>query len=178
MSTVCHRLHLQLGGCSSALSLSLSLSLSLLLSLFSGKLRLLRRLARIFKYTRVLSLPLNHIFILYLFAGPPSTCTRCYPIPTLCPPCLTHPLAAHLPASVGILIVYILHFHGVNKHNNRQQQQQRKNDAKYCEKTIEKKYETQRRRAEIEGEKGGATFEGSRSARRNVKWKIWMGLSV
>lgn len=58
-----------------SLPLYLSLSLSLLLSLFSGKLRLLRRLARIFKYTRVLSLPLNHIFILYLFAVPPSTCT-------------------------------------------------------------------------------------------------------
>lgn len=93
MSTVCQRLHLQLGGwvfVCSALTLALSLTLSLLLSLFSRKLRLLRRLARIFKYTRVLSLPLNHIFILYLFAVPPSMCcTHHTPHPMLPYP---HPL--------------------------------------------------------------------------------------
>lgn len=130
-----------------SLSLYLSLSLSLLWSLFSGKLRLLRRLARIFKYTRVLSLPLNHIFILYLFAVPPSTCTT----PT--PPLLHSPRRTHLPPTckrVGILIVYILHFRGVNKQNRQQ-----KTGAKYCEKTIQKKYETQRRRDTEEGSRKG-----------------------
>lgn len=159
MSTVCRRLHLQLGGCPSgphslSLSSSLSFSLSLcrLLSLFSWKLRLLRRLARIFKYTRVLSLPLNHIFILYLFAVPPSTCSAPHPphpSPPFCPPPGTptrRPLASqrwHFDC---------LHF---ALSRRKQTQQTTKNGAKYCEKTTEKKYETKRRRAEDRGMQDG-----------------------